>query len=127
MHGENPALHHPSRGDLMARLAVGKKPRPRITSNGRRSVSRPVVNHKPTDGAPVFSFTPFHQRHSAPDDAELRKPTDEKRMVVILPPERYQDWLAAKASDKDFMLPLKLPPCNHQRQRQRAPPESSFE
>jgi hypothetical protein len=37
-------------------------------------------------------------------------------MVVILPPERYQDWLAAKASDSmDFMLPLKLPPCNHQR------------
>jgi putative SOS response-associated peptidase YedK len=23
----------------------------------------------------------------------FHKPTDEKRMVVILPPERYQDWL----------------------------------
>lgn len=23
----------------------------------------------------------------------FHKPTDEKRMVVILPPDRYQDWL----------------------------------
>ena len=27
----------------------------------------------------------------------FHKPTDEKRMVVILPPERYQDWLEAPA------------------------------
>ena len=26
---------------------------------------------------------------------QFHKPTDEKRMVVILPPERYQDWLEA--------------------------------
>jgi putative SOS response-associated peptidase YedK len=25
----------------------------------------------------------------------FHKPVDEKRMVVILPPERYQDWLSA--------------------------------
>jgi putative SOS response-associated peptidase YedK len=25
----------------------------------------------------------------------FHKPTDEKRMVVVVPPERYQDWLEA--------------------------------
>jgi putative SOS response-associated peptidase YedK len=37
---------------------------------------------------------------NADDQAQMRlfhKPTDEKRMVVILPPERYQDWLEAPA------------------------------
>jgi putative SOS response-associated peptidase YedK len=37
----------------------------------------------------------------------FHKPADEKRMVVILPPERYQDWLVAKPADSmDFMLPF---------------------
>jgi putative SOS response-associated peptidase YedK len=32
------------------------------------------------------------------------KPTDEKRMVVVLPPERYQDWLEASADrSMEFM------------------------
>ena len=35
---------------------------------------------------------------------ELHKPTDEKRMVVVLPPERYGDWLdAAPARAHEFM------------------------
>ena len=29
---------------------------------------------------------------------QFHKPTDEKRMVVILAPERYQDWLEAPAA-----------------------------
>lgn len=34
----------------------------------------------------------------------FHKPTDEKRMVVILPPERYQDWLQTPAErSMDFM------------------------
>ena len=37
----------------------------------------------------------------------FHKPADEKRMVVILPPDRYQDLLIAKpAGSMDFMLPF---------------------
>ena len=37
----------------------------------------------------------------------FHKPTDEKRMVVILPPDRYQDWLVAKPqASMDFMMPF---------------------
>ena len=35
----------------------------------------------------------------------FHKPTDEKRMVVILAPENYQRWLEAKSPIGDFMLP----------------------
>lgn len=28
----------------------------------------------------------------------FHKPTDEKRMVIMLPPDRYQDWLEAPVS-----------------------------
>ena len=36
----------------------------------------------------------------------FHKPTDEKRMVVILPPDRYQDWLEAPVEHSmDFMRP----------------------
>lgn len=35
---------------------------------------------------------------------QFHKPTDEKRMIVILPPERYDDWLRASARDSgDFL------------------------
>lgn len=47
---------------------------------------------------------------NADDHALMRlfhKPTDEKRMVVILPPERYQDWLDAPAQHSmEFMRPI---------------------
>ena len=37
----------------------------------------------------------------------FHKPYDTKRMVVILPPEWYQDWLVAKPADSMcFMLPF---------------------
>ena len=37
----------------------------------------------------------------------FHKLTDEKRMVVILPPEAYRDWLVAKpAESMNFMLPF---------------------
>lgn len=37
----------------------------------------------------------------------FHKPTDEKRMVVILPPGRYQDWLEAPAqSSMEFLRPF---------------------
>jgi putative SOS response-associated peptidase YedK len=36
----------------------------------------------------------------------FHKPTDEKRIVVILPPDRYQDWLEAPVEHSmDFMRP----------------------
>ena len=35
----------------------------------------------------------------------FHKPTDEKRMVVILPPDRYQDWLESATDARDFMQP----------------------
>jgi len=35
----------------------------------------------------------------------FHKPVDEKRMVVILQPERYQDWLrAAPEHSKNFLV-----------------------
>jgi len=38
---------------------------------------------------------------------QFHKSTDEKRMVVILPPKRYGDWLLADADQStDFMLPF---------------------
>jgi putative SOS response-associated peptidase YedK len=36
----------------------------------------------------------------------LHKPADEKRMVAILPPDRYQEWLEARSDIMDFMLPF---------------------
>jgi len=37
----------------------------------------------------------------------FHKPTDEKRMIVILPPDRYQDWLTAPAEiSMKFMMPI---------------------
>lgn len=37
---------------------------------------------------------------------QLHKPADEKRMIVILPPARYDDWLRANARDSlDFLRP----------------------
>ena len=34
---------------------------------------------------------------------QFHKPTDEKRMLVILPPQRYQDWLQPNAHTQDFL------------------------
>lgn len=37
---------------------------------------------------------------------QMHKPGDEKRMIVILPPERHDDWLQAGARDSlDFLRP----------------------
>ncbi len=37
---------------------------------------------------------------------QMHKPGDEKRMIVILPPARYDDWLRAGARDSlDFLQP----------------------
>ncbi|MFM8757002.1 MAG: SOS response-associated peptidase [Limnohabitans sp.] len=35
---------------------------------------------------------------------QFHKPTDEKRMIVILPPERYDDWLQSSAKDSGEFL-----------------------
>jgi len=37
---------------------------------------------------------------------QFHKPTDEKRMVAILPPERHQDWIEGKGAINDFMVPF---------------------
>ena len=50
-------------------------------------------------GLPVFSYTMLTLNADAhPLMNQFHKPTDEKRMVVILAPERYQDWLEAPAA-----------------------------
>ena len=37
---------------------------------------------------------------------QFHKPTDEKRMVVILPESRYADWLGVKAGEEgEFLVP----------------------
>ena len=56
----------------------------------------------------VYSFTMLTINAEAhPLMQNFHRPTHEKRMVVILPPERYQDWLAAAPADSmDFMVPF---------------------
>ena len=55
----------------------------------------------------VFSFTMLTiNADSNPLMRQFHKPTDEKRMVVILEPHQYADWLAAPANiSMDFMAP----------------------
>jgi putative SOS response-associated peptidase YedK len=37
---------------------------------------------------------------------QFHKPTDEKRMVAILPESRYSDWLSCKSGEEgDFLVP----------------------
>lgn len=63
---------------------------------------------KSDKGEMVHSFTMLTiNAASHPLMQNFHKPADEKRMVVILPPERYQDWLLAKPADSmGFMLPF---------------------
>jgi putative SOS response-associated peptidase YedK len=54
----------------------------------------------------VFSYTMLTiNADQHPLMNQFHKPTDEKRMVVILEPERYQDWLEPKHNALDFMRP----------------------
>ena len=63
---------------------------------------------KPDKGDIVFSFTMLTinaATHTLMQN--FHKPADENRMVVILPPVRYQEWLSAKpAESMKFMLPF---------------------
>ena len=63
---------------------------------------------KSEKGEVVHSFTMLTiNATSDPMMQNFHKPTDEKRMVVILPPDRYQDWLVAKPqASMDFMMPF---------------------
>ena len=63
---------------------------------------------KSDKGEMVHSFTMLTiNAASHPLMQNFHKPADEQRMVVILPPERYQDWLVATPADSmGFMLPF---------------------
>ena len=63
---------------------------------------------KSDKGSIIHSFTMLTINAAThPLMQDFHKPTDEKRMVVVLPPERYQDWLVAKPADSmGFMLPF---------------------
>lgn len=63
---------------------------------------------KPDKGDIVHSFTMLTiNANSHVLMQNFHKAADEKRMVVILPPERYRDWLVAKPADSmDFMIPF---------------------
>lgn len=53
---------------------------------------------KSHQGVPLLSYTLLTINADAhPLMNQFHKPTDEKRVVVILPPERYQDWLESPA------------------------------
>ncbi len=56
----------------------------------------------------VFSFTMLTiNADGHPFMNRFHKPTDEKRMVVVLPPARYQDWLdAPEKGSMEFMQPF---------------------
>ncbi len=61
---------------------------------------------KPTSGDIIHSFamlTIKAEGHALMEN--FHKPIDEKRMVVIVPPERYQDWLEVPVErSMEFML-----------------------
>ena len=55
----------------------------------------------------VHSFTMLTINADAhPLMNQFHKPVDEKRMVAILPPERYQEWLGGKSDIMGFMMPF---------------------
>ena len=58
-------------------------------------------------GEQVFSFTMLTINADAhPLMRQFHKPQDEKRMIVILRPESFDDWLNAKAPNRHcFLLP----------------------
>jgi putative SOS response-associated peptidase YedK len=58
-------------------------------------------------GSIVHSYTMLTINVDAhPLMRQFHKPGEEKRMVVILPPERYADWLRADAATRDdFLVP----------------------
>jgi putative SOS response-associated peptidase YedK len=58
------------------------------------------------NGASVYSYTMLTINADAhPLLNQFHKPTDEKRMVVILEPERYADWLNPQMPWENFMVP----------------------
>lgn len=62
---------------------------------------------KDPKGGLLHSFTMLTINADAhPLMNQFHKPTDEKRMVAILPPERYQDWIEGKGAINDFMVPF---------------------
>ena len=63
---------------------------------------------KSDKGEIIHSFTMLTiNAASHPMMQNFHKPADEKRIVVVLPPERYLDWLVAKPADSmDFMQPF---------------------
>jgi putative SOS response-associated peptidase YedK len=63
---------------------------------------------KPPQGALVHSFTLLTiNADDHPMMKNFHRPGDEKRSVVVLPPERYDDWLAASTEDSmDFLRPI---------------------
>ena len=63
---------------------------------------------KSDKGDIIHSFTMLTiNAASHPLMQNFHKPADEKRMVVILPPERYLYWLKAKPTESmEFMLPF---------------------
>jgi len=57
-------------------------------------------------GEHVFSYTMLTINADAhPVMNQFHKPTDEKRMVVILEPQRYADWLNPHMPWEHFMVP----------------------
>lgn len=63
---------------------------------------------KSGDGSVVHSFAMLTiNATSHPLMQNFHKPTDEKRMVVVVPPERYRAWLlATPAESMDFLQPF---------------------
>ncbi len=61
----------------------------------------------PVTGEPLHSFTLLTiNADPHPLMQQFHKPGDEKRMIVILPPDRYDDWLQAGPKESgDFLQP----------------------
>ena len=56
-------------------------------------------------GESLYSFTMLTiNADNHPMMNQFHKPADEKRMIVVLPPERYDDWLQASFKDRGYFL-----------------------
>lgn len=88
----------------------GKAIPTRITATDESplGIARLWASWKSDKGDIVHSFTMLTINAAThPLMQNFHKPTDEKRMVVILPPEQYHDWLVATPQESmEFMVPF---------------------
>jgi putative SOS response-associated peptidase YedK len=68
------------------------------------SSTNPKIKTAPSSPELRTSHHPLTNAEDHPLMRQFHKPTDEKRMVVILPDDRYDDWLNASPEHSHSLL-----------------------